>query len=258
VQTLAKPLTGSRARPVDTRTGERSERPQKAKKAAIVQSNYIPWKGYFDLINMVDEFILLDDVQYTRRDWRNRNQIKTPHGLLWLTIPVDVKGKYTQKIKDTTISDPKWAHRHWQTIVSNYSKAKHFRSFRETLEGLFLAPGERFLSEVNFRFLTAISRALGIRARISQSMDYRVSEGKNERLIELCKQVGATEYLSGPSARGYIDEECFRANGIGVRFMDYGGYPVYDQLYPPFEHAVSFVDLLLNVGPEAPRFMKSF
>src|SRR5438046_4323553 len=98
-----------------------------ARKAAIVQSNYIPWKGYFDLIRRVDEFILYDDVQYTRRDWRNRNLIKTPQGLRWLTIPVEVKGKYYQSIRDTKIADPVWAASHWQTIVHNYGRAPHVR-----------------------------------------------------------------------------------------------------------------------------------
>jgi hypothetical protein len=112
------------------------------RKAAIVQSSYIPWKGYFDLIRQVDEFILYDDVQYTRRDWRNRNLIKTPHGLSWLTIPVDVKGKYFQSIRETRIADPGWAERHWKTIVHNYSRAPHFDHHRQKLEELYLGCAE--------------------------------------------------------------------------------------------------------------------
>src|SRR5437868_3785271 len=99
--------------------------PTTNKSIAIVQSNYIPWKGYFDMIRAVDEFILYDDVQYTRRDWRNRNRIKTPQGLQWLTIPVDVKGKYSQPICETRVADPRWAERHWKSIVHNYGRTDH-------------------------------------------------------------------------------------------------------------------------------------
>src|SRR5262245_25332489 len=117
------------------------------KAVAIVQSNYIPWKGYFDLINLVDEFILYDDVQYTRRDWRNRNKIKTANGPQWLTIPVEVKGKYSQKIKDTMITDPDWAHKHWRSIAHSYSKARCFRQYSEFFEDLYFGSTELSLSK---------------------------------------------------------------------------------------------------------------
>ena len=232
--------------------------PLRTKKVAIVQSNYIPWKGYFDLINSVDEFILFDDMQYTRRDWRNRNKIKTPNGLMWITIPVQVKGKYYQKIREAVISDPEWNCRHWKTIAQNYSRAKHFRDYRESFEKLYLESNEKFLSQVNYRFVTAICEVLGIKTRLSWSMDYRLSEGKTERLVDLCKQAGATEYISGPTAKGYIDEELFRQEGITLRYMDYSGYPEYNQLFLPFEHQVSIIDLIFNEGPDAPKYMKSF
>src|ERR1041384_7029573 len=101
------------------------------KMVAIVQSNYIPWKGYFDMIRGVDEFVLYDDVQYTRRDWRNRNRIKTAQGTQWLTIPVEVKGKYLQAIKETKISDPSWGRTHWRTLCHSYNRAPHFRDFQD-------------------------------------------------------------------------------------------------------------------------------
>ena len=229
-----------------------------SKRIAIVQSNYIPWKGYFDLINLVDEFILFDDMQYTKRDWRNRNKIKTPNGTKWLTIGVEVKGKYYQKIKDTVISDTKWNLRHWKSINHNYSKAKHFRNYWDIFEELYLTSNSKFLSEVNYRFLTTICEVLGIKTKLSWSSDYRLAEGKTERLIDLCKQAGATEYISGPTAKGYIKDELFASEGIRVTYMDYSGYPEYEQLFPPFEHAVSIIDLIFNEGPEAPKFMKSF
>lgn len=228
------------------------------KKIAIVQSNYIPWKGYFDLINMVDEFILFDDAQYTRRDWRNRNIIKTPSGLKWLTIPVEVKGKYLQKINETKIADSAWAKKHWAIIVHNYTKAKYFREYRELFESLYLGRTENYLSHINYRFIREICGLLNITTRISWSMDYPIVEGKNERLIALCEAVGANHYVSGPSAKVYIDESLLGAAGIRVSYMDYSGYPVYEQLYGKFEHAVTILDLIFNEGRAAPQFMKSF
>ena len=228
------------------------------KKVAILQSNYIPWKGYFDLINAVDEFILFDDMQYTRRDWRNRNLIKTAAGPKWLTIPVAVKGNYFQKIKDTTVTDPRWAGKHWKSIVNNYSKARCFELYRELFEGLYLGLDERFLSRINYLFISAICRILGISTRISWSDDYILAEGKTERLISLCRQSGATTYLSGPAARDYIDETLFEDAHIELQYMDYSSYQEYSQLSPPFEHRVSIIDLIFNEGPEATKYMKSF
>lgn len=228
------------------------------KKLAILQSNYIPWKGYFDLINMVDEFILFDEVQYTRKDWRNRNRIKTRNGSMWLTIPVKVKGKYFQRIEDTVISDPKWYRRHWESIVHSYSKAGFFHIYRELFEDLYLTAKEKSLSDINYRFLTAICKLLEIHTKISWSADYNTAQGKTKRLVDLCKQAGASEYISGPAARSYIDEKLFKKEGVCVRYMDYSGYPEYNQLYPPFDHAVTILDLIFNEGPKTKKFMKTF
>lgn len=228
------------------------------KKVAILQSNYIPWKGYFDMIAAVDEFILYDDVQYTRRDWRNRNIIKTPNGPLWLTIPVEVKGKYFQKIEETNVADNAWRENHWKTICNSYSKAPYFSQYASALENLYLKTDETNLSRINFLFISAINSILGIKTKLSWSRDFSSIEGKTERLIGFCMQAGATEYLSGPSARNYIMEELFRKENIRVTWADYSGYPEYTQLYPPFRHEVSIIDLILNQGPNARRFMKSF
>jgi hypothetical protein len=228
------------------------------KVVAIVQSNYIPWKGYFDLINLSDEFILFDDVQYTPRDWRNRNRIKTPTGVTWLTIPVEVKGKRFQKIRDTLISEPDWNRRHWQTLVHSYSAAKYFSTYRSTFEPLYLGMKETSLSRVNYTFLKAICELLGCKTKISWSMDYEIIEGKTERLLSLCQQVGADVYLSGPAARGYIQEDLFENAGIQVRYMDYSGYAEYPQLHGLFDHAVTVLDLLFNTGPDACKYLKSF
>ncbi len=228
------------------------------KKVAIVQSNYIPWKGYFDLINAVDEFILYDDMQYTRRDWRNRNLIKTPRGPMWLTIPVQVKGKYYQTIKETQVSDHIWMHDHWRSLITNYSKAKYFHNYRDEFEELYLDCQEAALSQINFRFLTSICRILGITTQLSWSMDYRLVEGKTEKLVDLCLQAGAKEYISGPTAKNYIDEWLFEQAGIQLTYFDYSGYLEYDQMFPPFEHGVSILDLIFNQGNAATQFMKTF
>lgn len=233
-------------------------RPGNGKKVAIVQSNYIPWKGYFDLINMVDEFILFDDTQYTRRDWRNRNKIKTKDGLMWLSIPVNAKGNYFQPIKEITISEPNWKVRHWQTIASHYARTRYFKEYEEILKDLYLGSTAIYLSQINYCFLTVICGILGIKTKLSWSMDYHLIGGKTEKLINLCKQVGATEYLSGPTAKGYIDEELFRQAGLTLHYLNYSGYLEYDQLFPPFEHHVSILDLIFNTGPQAPNYMLSF
>ncbi len=229
-----------------------------SKSVAIIQSNYIPWKGYFDIIHSVDELVLYDDVQFTTRDWRNRNRIKTQGGLKWLTVPVEVKGKFTQKIKDTRISDPRWARKHWETIRHSYSKTGFFKDYQELFEELYLTCQEKFLSRVNFCFLEAINRLLEIKTPIRWSSDFTLPEGKNERLISICREAGATKYLSGPAAKDYLDESAFRQENIEVEWMDYSGYPEHRQLFPPFEHGVTILDLLFNEGPDAKTFMKSF
>lgn len=207
---------------------------------------------------MVDEFVLYDDVQYTRRDWRNRNSIKTLNGPLWLTIPVEVKGKYYQSIKETLISDREWNIKHWKSIVHNYAKAANFKDYFSLFEDLYLGASECYLSQVNYRLIMAICQLLGIKTKISWSMDYKLVEGKTDRLIDLCKQAGATEYISGPAAKNYIDENMFKVEGISLSYIDYSGYPEYPQLYPPFEHKVSIIDLILNTGSDARKYMRSF
>lgn len=225
---------------------------------AILQSNYIPWKGYFDLINSVDEFVLYDDMQYTRRDWRNRNKIKTPSGTQWLTIPVQVKGKYSQRINETHISDSAWAGQHWKSILTNYQRASYFQHYHDLFEALYMSASQTLLSQINEHFLRAICEVLGIKTRISWSSEYEIIDGKTERLVSICQQSGATHYMSGPAAKSYIDAAQFQAAGISLSFMDYDGYPEYPQLFPPFDHAVSILDLIFNVGTDAPNYMKSF
>ncbi len=227
------------------------------KKVAILQSNYIPWKGYFDIINSVDEFIIFDDVQYTKNDWRNRNKIKTSQGLQWLTIPVQQESLH-QSIRDTRISRKEWARKHWQALLLNYARAPYFSQYKSLFEELYLNCTEEYLSQINFRFIQVINQLLGIHTRLSWSWEYEVPSGKTTRLVALVKSVSGTEYISGPAAKDYLNESYFAAQGIKVSWMDYSGYPEYNQLYPPFEHGVTILDLLFMEGPNARNFMKSF
>lgn len=225
-------------------------------KVAINQSNYISWKGYFDMIKTVDLFILYDDVQYTRRDWRNRNKIKTPHGLKWLTIPVNVKGKYLQKIKDTTVNDRNWNISHLKAIKGAHYKCKHFNDIYPFVEELYSTANYETISEINFHFISNICKYLNIDTKIVFSSEYDLSEKrKTERLINICKQAGATEYISGPLAKDYIDKDKFDASNIGLTWMDYEHYPIYPQLYGEFVHKVSILDLLFNCGSDSINFI---
>lgn len=226
------------------------------KKVAILQSNYIPWKGYFDMIASVDEFILYDDMQYTRRDWRNRNQIKTPQGLQWLTVPVQVKGKYHQKIRDTEIDGTDWAQTHWKALAQNYRRAPHFQAIADWLEPLYLERQHHNLSQLNRSLIEAVCQYLGIKTILHNSWDYHLQDGKTERLASLCQQAGGQEYVSGPAARDYIEDKVFEDMGIRLTWFEYSGYPEYPQLWGPFAHNVTVLDLLFNCGPEAPRHMK--
>lgn len=225
------------------------------KTICILQSNYAPWKGYFDLMQLADELVLYDDVQYTRRDWRNRNRLKSPNGVRWLTIPVAVKGRYFQRINETTISEPDWATRHWSTLLAWYSKAPFFERYRPVLEEFYATTRDQYLSQVNRRLLEILRDLLGISTPFSWSSDYPASGEKTERLLSICRAARADRYISGPAARAYLDEARFRAEGIELAWMSYADYPTYPQLHPPFEHGVSVLDLLFNVGDDAPQYM---
>ena len=225
-------------------------------KAVILQSNYIPWKGYFDLMNRADTFIIYDEVQYTKNDWRNRNKIKTANGLIWLTIPVKQE-KLSQRIIDTQVHSNEWRKKHWNSIIMSYSRASYFRQYRSLFEALYLNSSETYLSRINYSFFVAINEVLGINTKLVWGTELNLVEGKSERLVDLCKKVGADEYISGPSAKYYLQTELFEKENIKVSWMDYSGYNEYKQLYPPFEHGVSILDLIFNEGPESSRFLKS-
>ncbi|WP_166921700.1 WbqC family protein [Flavobacterium poyangense] len=225
------------------------------KKIAVLQSNYIPWKGYFDLIHQVDEFIIYDRMQYTKNDWRNRNKIKTSKGTEWLTIPVRVESLH-QKINEIKIIDFKWTKKHRATLQTNYGKAKCFTETKDFIFDLYdHASSLKFLSEINYFFIKSICDYLKINTKISLSTDYNLIEGKTERLVDLCMQANASHYISGPSAKNYIDEKLFVNNGIDLQWMDYSNYKEYQQMNPPFDHAVSILDLIFNEGLQSMEYI---
>jgi len=225
-------------------------------KVAILQSSYIPWKGYFDIINMVDLFIFLDDVQFTVRDWRCRNRIKGKDGPIWLTVPCG--SNRNRLICEVDLKDASWQEKHWKTICHSYSKARYFDSHKGLFEEFYLGRTWRNLSDMNQYFIRLVCRKfLGIDTKFADSRDYKTSASKQDRILDIVMKTGYGTYLSGPSAMAYIDEDRFRRNGIEVEWMEYGGYPEYEQLFPPFLHEVSILDLIFNMGPDARRYMKS-
>ncbi len=226
-------------------------------KVAAIQSNYIPWKGYFDMINAVDLFIFYDDVQYTKRDWRNRNKIKTSSGLKWLTIPVS--SERTQKIYEVEIQNSHWQQKHWRSIVYNYSKTKYFNKYQSFFEEIYLKTSWQNLSQFNQFVIKKISHdILDIHTQFADSRDYNLSKTKEERVLEFLKKCSANEYLCGSSAKSYLKEDYLQKEGIKLIWMNYDNYPEYSQLYPPFEHHVSIIDLIFNEGPNIKKYMKSF
>lgn len=226
-------------------------------KIAILQSNYIPWKGYFDLIRQVDLFIFHDDLQYTKNDWRNRNLIKTPKGTQWLTVPCGTNEH--RLVCEVELKDHSWQAKHWALIKANYEHAKYFNHYRPFFEEIYLGVKWRNLSDMNQSIVKRISRdLLGIRTEFEDSRKYSLTLRKAERVRELLLKCGALEYLSGPAAKNYLTESFLAEVGIHLEWMSYAGYPEYPQLYPPFTHQVSILDLLFNTGDQAIKYMNSF
>jgi hypothetical protein len=225
---------------------------------AILQSNYIPWKGYFDIIASCDEFVLFDDVQFTRRDWRNRNIIVNVGKPLWLTIPV-AKSDFEAPINAITIADKSWTTKHWLSLRHAYGKAPFFKTIGPQIEAIYAKAADLdHLSAVNALFLRSLCDMLDIHTPFSRSEDVpRVAEDPTGRLVEICVARGAALYVSGPAARSYIQKAQFDAAGVALAYADYSGYPVYDQDMDPFEHGVSMLDLLFRFGPAAREQLKT-
>ncbi len=227
-----------------------------SKRVAILQSNYIPWRGYFDIIARVDDFVFYDEVQYTKNDWRNRNRIKTPQGVAWLTVPTHASTN--SLIADTKISNKDFVFKHWRTLQMNYSRANSFNSVADLILPVYEKSTYEYISNLNYDLIISICNYIGIKTRIHWSQEIKTSNGKNLRLVEICKSLEANIYVSGPAARQYLDVEMFESAGISVEWFDYSGYTEYPQLWGTFEPQVSILDLLFNCGPESAKYLRYF
>jgi len=222
-------------------------------KVAVIQSNYIPWRGYFDIMHDADVFVFYDDVQYTVNDWRNRNRVKTANGVVWLTIPVGAQND--RLICDVVIGDQSWARKHWMTIEQSYHGAPGFARYREFFKSFYSRSWESLSALNQFMIRTIAGDLLGIRTQILDSRDYNLEGKGSDRLLMLLKKMGATDYISGPSAQRYLDAEAYARHGIRVHWKDYSHYPEYPQLHGPYAPDLSIVDLLLNCGDDAARYI---
>lgn len=226
-----------------------------ARRIAIIQSNYIPWRGYFDLIDDVDVLVVYDDVQFTKNDWRNRNIIKISTGTQWLTVPVR-RPYLKQSIDEVEIaSEQPWRRVHQEAIRSNYGRAAFFASLFPSFQALLdSAPGT--LSALNRGLIGWAMDVLDIETKVVDVRALSAPGRRTERLLAIVRELGGDTYLSGPSAAAYLDVEAFRSQGIRLEYKSYA-YEPYRQLWGTFEGAVSIIDLLFNAGPEARRFLKS-
>jgi hypothetical protein len=227
------------------------------KTVAMMQSNYIPWKGIFDMIHSVDCFVFYDDVQYTKKDWRSRNKIPQPNGKeLWLTVPVLTKNRRFQLICEAEINqDDNWQEKHYKTLVLNYKKSPYFSKYEEILNDFYMEHRWENLSEMNIYMTKVLSQALGIKTKFYNSADLHCTGSKDgEKVIKICEKLGCDYFINGPAAQSFMDVEKFKEANITLDYMNYE-YPEYKQLTTPFNHYVTVLDLLFNTGENAPYYI---
>ena len=219
-----------------------------------LQPSYLPWLGAFEQFARSNIFIFYDDVQYDRDGWRNRNRIKTAQGVRWLTVPVQTRGKFGQRILDVKIDNRQpWARKHIQTLEQSYAKALHLQSVLAELRSVLEQPWES-LAELNITLFLRLARFMGLERTVRRSSELSLPAGKNERLLELCRVFGARTYYSGLAAREYLEEERFRQAGIVVQWQDFQP-PVYPQFHGKFESHLSVVDWLFHC-PDPAGFLR--
>lgn len=226
-------------------------------KVAAIQSNYIPWKGYFDVIHDADIFVFYDEVKYTKNDWRNRNRVCTKNGLSWLTIPIPSSSVH-QLISEVRITDTQWQEKHAKTLLQGYASAKNFDQLKALVQNCLIGFKTDRLVEINRKFIGEILKLLQIKTKTLDLKDFKLPEGRVERLFHMLKEVGASHYISGASAYDYLEPHrpMFKKAGIEISYKDYSGYPEYRQLAQPFEQAVSVLDLIANVpAAEIPYYI---
>lgn len=222
---------------------------------AILQPSYLPWVGYFEQIDKVDDFIYYDDVQYTKNDWRNRNRIKEAKGVMWLSVPV--KFQAGDLIKDVLIDNSKpWIRKHLNALKSNYSKSSYYTDIFPLLENVLNNRYDR-LVELNKDLIQVVLDYLEITTNTHLSSELNVSGEKNDRLVKICKYYNAKEYYSGEAAKNYLDKVLFRKNGINVTFQSFNHRAYSQQFNNEFIPYLSIVDLLFNEGKNSIKYIRS-
>jgi len=224
---------------------------------AAHQPQYIPYLGYFHKIAASDLFILLDDVQYKKREFQNRNRIRTAKGSMWLTVPVETRGKYAQLISEVRLSeDPSWRHSHWESLRQCYGRAPEFSKHAPFFESLYGRPWDR-LGPLSEEIIAYVCRAFGIEVPFSKASEFAVKTTSTRRLIDLCRAAGADAYLSGAGGKDYLQEDLFQTAGIALTYQAFE-HPAYAQCFPGFERNLSALDYLFNVPPkEAGEFFRA-
>jgi len=225
---------------------------------AIMQPTFMPWIGYFALIDRVDDFIFLDNVQFDKRSWQQRNQIKTPAGPLWLTVPVQTKGQSDQKIKDVAIqyegSDP--LGRIIKSIEHNYKKAPFYAEHSPVLFSILKQNSEK-LNDLNKKIIEFLCVTFGIQKQFCDASSLNPSGAKADLLADICEKRGASEYISPPGSIDYLEKtDIFIQKNITVRYHQYN-HPEYRQLYGDFIPYMSALDLLFNEGPNSLSIIRS-
>ena len=216
---------------------------------AVHQPQYLPWLGYFDKIASADVFVLLDNVQYKKNEWQNRNRIKTASGPQWLTVPVSYR--FGQQINEVLVNNNEnWRKKQKQAIITNYRKAAHWQQTSDVLEDIFVRPWQR-LADLNIFVVRRLAEILGIATPIYVASELPAfPEDPDERLISIVRHFGADTYLAGSGGHNYMNLDKFAENGIKVSFQDYK-HPVYKQLFDGFEPYLSVIDLIFNHGNES-------
>ena len=227
--------------------------------AVILQPSYLPWRGYFHQIQKADVFVFYDDVQYDTGGWRHRNKIKMPNGSSWITIPILAKNVHTNNIpihQIRVVRTQDWQGKHWRSIENSYRKAPFFDDYAPRLESFYTDRTVDLLADFTIDLTKAIAGWLGItQTRFVRSSDLAVVGTKTDRILAVLAAIGnVTHYISGPSAKTYIEEDKFATAGIGLEYMAYQ-YGEYPQLYGPFDPHVSVLDLLFMTGPKAGSYI---
>ena len=225
-------------------------------KTAIIQSNYIPWLGYFNIISSVDKFVFYDTAQYTKRSWRNRNFIKTPNGKFMLTVPVKNKSNQFEKIENIEIADKNWGKKHKKILDYNYKQSKYYKEISNLIYDVYFDEDISYLSQVNSLLIKKISKYLNFETQFYFSSEFYMEKGPTESLLSICKELETNTYVTGPFGKTYLDENLFAKNNIELKFFEYPEYSHYNQLWgEDFISNLSIVDCLFNNGKNTTKYL---